>query len=112
MVQKLQSLSPAEWQLLSLVYGLDSPVGVHDVFEQTDQWKYTTVQTLLNRVARKGWLAKRTAGKRLSLYEPVLPLEAAVEARLREMFVRDFFGDPLLAEHAKRAARKILEDGT
>jgi len=109
---KLQSLSPAEWQLLQLVYRLEPPVSLHEVSGQTDQWQYSTVQTLLNRVARKGWLAKETAGKRLSLYSPVLSFEQAVEARLRELLERDFLGDSRLAEHARRSARTILGDAS
>lgn len=108
MDHELQSLSPAEWRLLQLVYRLEPPVGVHDVSKQTDRWQYSTVQTLLNRVASKGWLSKTVAGPRLSLYSPVVSLDEAVEVRLTELLRRDFLWDPDLAQIARRALRKLL----
>ncbi len=103
-----QTLSPAEWQLLCVVYELEAPVGVHNVSEQTDRWSYSTVQTLLRRITEKGWLKKKTAGKRLSLFTPTISFEEAVEIRLRGLLERDFLWNAKVTKQARKAIRNVL----
>ena len=101
-------LSPAEWRVLCLVYKGPAPASVFQVAELARDQHYRTVQTLLRRITKKGWLRKTTAGRRVSLYSPVVDLEAAVEERLEDR-LSDFLWDEQLTDLAQKAAGRAFD---
>ncbi len=104
---------PLELECLKALYklGEGSVKDVRGELAARRNLAYTTVMTLLDRLARKGAVSRRKTG-RLFLYSPALPQEALRKLAVRE-FVDSFFGgsreallDFLRAEPAPRTTRE------
>jgi BlaI family transcriptional regulator, penicillinase repressor len=86
-------LSDAEWTVMNAVWQR-SPASARDVLERVRTqtgWAYTTVKTMLERLAEKGALRARKHGN-LSLYEPLVSREQARRSALRSLLDRAFDG--------------------
>jgi len=82
---------PLELLCLKALWSLGQG-NVHDVrrvMSQTRPFAYTTVMTLLDRLARKGIVSRRKTG-RAFLYLPEMTLDAMRRLALRE-FLKTFF---------------------
>jgi predicted transcriptional regulator len=103
----LPKLSPAETEMLAIIWKLGQAT-VQNVFDNlpaTRRLAYTTVQTLLQRLEKKGYLKHQIQGK-ANLYHPIVEQKAVVR-RVVTNFVNILFGgDPAplmlhLAQHHK-----------
>jgi BlaI family penicillinase repressor len=111
--RKLALVSPAETEILRLVWQLDSAT-VQDVCDNLPAGRkiaYATVQTLLRRLEKKGYLKHRVRGK-AHVFSPAVKKDVVIKRSVRDFLERLFGGDPIpliqyLAEHGKIKAKDI-----
>ncbi len=111
--RQLRTLSPAETEILRLVWQLRAATVQHvcDNLPATRNIAYATVQTLLRRLEKKGYLKHRVEGKAHVFY-PAAKQEAVITRSVNDFLGRLFGGDPIplmhyLAEHGKITAEDI-----
>jgi predicted transcriptional regulator len=114
MVRKnLPALSPAETEILRLVWQLDQATvqEVCDKLPARRKIAYATVQTLLRRLENKGYLKHDIRGK-AHVFSAAVKKEHVVKRSVGDFLDRLFGGDPIplmqyLAEHGKISAEDI-----
>jgi len=92
----LTKLSPAETEILALVWQLGQGT-VQEVYERLSAKKstaYTTVQTLLRRLEKKGYLQHRSRGKAHEYYACVQK-DDVISRAVNDFVNRLFGGDPV-----------------
>ncbi len=108
MVRKnLPALSPSETEILRLVWQLDKATvqEVCDSLPAKRKIAYATVQTLLRRLEKKGYLKHSSSGK-AHVFSAAVKREHVVKRTVGDFLDRLFGGDPIplmqyLAEHGK-----------
>jgi predicted transcriptional regulator len=114
MVQKkLPALSPSETEILRLVWQLDKAT-VQDVCDKLPAKRkiaYATVQTLLRRLEKKGYLRHYIQGK-AHVFFAAVKSEKVIKRSVGDFLDRLFGGDPIplmqyLAKHDKINADDI-----
>ena len=111
--RKLPALSPSETEILRLVWQLDKAT-VQDVCNKLPAKRkiaYATVQTLLRRLEKKGYLKHRIRGK-AHVFFAAVKSENVIKRSVNDFLDRLFGGDPIplmqyLAEHGKIDADDI-----
>jgi predicted transcriptional regulator len=96
-------LGPLEAEVMEVLWRAGRPLPVREVTaalnaERTAALAYTTVMTVMSRLAGKGILARSRAGRRF-VYAPV----AADAAEIAVRGVLEEFGDAALARFVQRA---------
>ena len=98
--------SDGEWKVMNAVWAAH-PASVRDVFETLEDethWAYSTVRTVLSRLADKGALSTRKRAN-TSLYEPLVSRGEARRSAFRALLDKAFDGTfGSLAHH-------LIEDG-
>jgi BlaI family penicillinase repressor len=113
--KKLRALSPSETEILRLVWQLDKAT-VQDVCDKLPAKRkiaYATVQTLLRRLEKKGYLKHYLQGK-AHVFVPAVKREHVVKRSVGDFLDRLFGGDPVplmqyLAKHGKINSDDIEE---
>ncbi|HIJ54248.1 MAG TPA: BlaI/MecI/CopY family transcriptional regulator [Planctomycetes bacterium] len=113
--RKLPAVSPAETEILRLVWQLDKAT-VQEVCNKLPAKRkiaYATVQTLLRRLEKKGYLKHHTRGK-AHVFFGAVKSEKVIKRSVNDFLDRLFGGDPVplmlyLAEHGKIDADDIEE---
>jgi BlaI family penicillinase repressor len=108
MVRKnLPALSPSETEILRLVWQLGQATvqQVCDKLPTRRKIAYATVQTLLRRLEKKGYIKHHNQGK-AHVFSPAVKQEAVIKRSVRDFLERLFGGDPVpllqyLAQHGK-----------
>ena len=111
--RKLQAMSPAETEILRLVWQLEEGT-VQQICDQLPPRRniaYKTVQTLLRRLEIKGYLRHKIKG-RAYVFFPAIRREDVVKRTVVDFLDRLFGGDPrplmqFLAEDGKIDADDI-----
>ena len=111
--KNLPALSPSETEILRLVWQLDKAT-VQEVCEKLPAKRkitYATVQTLLRRLEKKGYLRHSNSGK-AHVFSAAVKREHVVKRSVGDFLDRLFGGDPIplmqhLAEHGKLDANDI-----
>ena len=111
--KKLPALSPSETEILRLVWQLGKAT-VQDVCDKLPARRkiaYATVQTLLRRLEKKGYLKHRIRGK-AHVFFAAVKSENVIKRSVSDFLDRLFGGDPIplmqyLAEHGKIDAGDI-----
>ncbi len=111
--KKLPALSPSETEILRLVWQLNRAT-VQDVCNKLPAKRkiaYATVQTLLRRLEKKGYLKHRIRGK-AHVFFAAVKSENVIKRSVNDFLDRLFGGDPIpllqyLAEHGKIDAGDI-----
>jgi BlaI family penicillinase repressor len=104
--KKLKSMSPAETEILRLVWELNEAT-VQQIRERLPSGKkpaYNTVQTLLSRLEQKGYLKHRIDGK-AHVYVPAVKQKEVIKTTVGDFLSRLFGGDP------KPLVQFLAEDG-
>lgn len=111
--KKLPALSPSETEILRLVWQLDKATvqQVCDKLPARRKIAYATVQTLLRRLEKKGYLKHAVSGK-AHVFSAAVKQEHVVKRSVGDFLDRLFGGDPIplvqyLAEHGKISADDI-----
>ena len=113
--RKLPALSPSETEILRLVWQLDKAT-VQDVCDKLPVKRkiaYATVQTLLRRLEKKGYLNHNIRGK-AHVFFPAVKREHVVKRSVGDFLDRLFGGNPVplmqyLARHGKIDSNDIEE---
>ena len=111
--RKLPAVSPAETEILRLVWKLNKAT-VQQVCNNLPAKRkitYATVQTLLRRLERKGYLKHHLQGK-AHVFFAAVKSEKVIKRSVSDFLDRLFGGDPVplmqyLAEHGKIDADDI-----
>ena len=111
--KKLRAMSPAETEILRLVWQLNEAT-VQQICELLPAKRnivYKTVQTLLGRLENKGYLKHKPRGKAYVFY-PAVKREDVIKRTVLDFMDRLFGGDPrplmqFLAEDGKINAEDI-----
>ncbi len=111
--KKLPAVSPSETEILRLVWQLDKAT-VQDVCNKLPAKRkiaYATVQTLLRRLEKKGYVKHRIRGK-AHVFFAAVKSEHVIKRSVGDFLDRLFGGDPIplmqyLAEHGKIDAGDI-----
>jgi predicted transcriptional regulator len=113
MRHNLPALSPSETEVLRLVWqvGKATVQEVCDRLPARRKIAYATVQTLLRRLEKKGYLRHDIRGK-AHVFFPVVKKDAVIKRSVGDFLERLFGGDPIplmqyLAEHGKINANDI-----
>ena len=111
--RKLPAVSPAETEILRLVWQLNKATvqQVCDNLPARRKITYATVQTLLRRLERKGYLKHHLQGK-AHVFFAAVKSEKVIKRSVSDFLDRLFGGDPVplmqyLAEHGKIDADDI-----
>ncbi len=112
---KLRAMSPAETEILRLVWQLDTATvqQIREALPAHRKVAYKTVQTLLRRLEDKGYLTHKVEGK-AHVFCPAVKREAVVKRTVLDFLDRLFGGDPrplmqFLAEEGRIDAEDIEE---
>jgi len=113
MGKNLPALSPSETEILRLVWQLNKAT-VQDVCDNLPARRkiaYATVQTLLRRLEKKGYLKHHIRGK-AHVFLPAVKQQAVIKRSVGDFLNRLFGGDPIplmqyLAEHGKIQTKDI-----
>ena len=111
--RRLPAVSPAETEILRLVWQLDKATvqEVCDNLPVRRKIAYATVQTLLRRLEKKGYLKHDIRGK-AHVFFPAVKSEKVIKRSINDFLDRLFGGDPIplmqyLAEHGKIGVEDI-----
>ena len=105
--RKIPALSPAETEILRLVWQLNKATvqQVCDKLPGKRKITYATVQTMLRRLEKKGYIKHHTQGK-AHVFSAAVRSEDVIKRSVGDSLDRLFGGDPVplmqyLAEHGK-----------
>jgi BlaI family transcriptional regulator, penicillinase repressor len=109
----LPALSPAETEVLRLVWQLEAAT-VQQIFDTMPEDRsvgYATVQTLLRRLEKKGYVQHKVQGK-AHLFSAAVKRDQVIKRTVSDFVERLFGGDPLplilhLADQSKLNADDI-----
>jgi len=92
----LAALSPAETEILRIVWQLarGTVQQVQDDLPARRQIAYATVQTLLRRLEKKGYVTHEVQGK-AHVFRPAVRREEVIRRTVRDFVERLFGGDPV-----------------
>ena len=93
-MSKKIKLTPAEWEIMEAVWTFDRPPSVRDVLERAfpkGEKAYTTVQTIMNTLERKGVLSRKKIGL-VNFYTPKRSREELVKTEMKSLIQRIFHG--------------------
>ena len=113
--KQLPNLSGAETEILSILWKTE-PATVQQICDNLPSERditYATVQTLLRRLEKKGYIAHKTQGKAHVFY-PAVKSEDVIKRSVGDFVDKLFGGDPVplvhyLAKHGKITAEDIKE---
>ncbi len=107
MAKKKPPVSPAESEVLRLVWqlGLATVQDVCDVLSKDRSVTYATVQTLLRRLEKKGYVQHEVKGK-AHVFSAAVKRDEVIKRTVKDFVDRLFGGDPLplllhLADHSE-----------
>ncbi len=93
-------LTPAEWEIMQAVWGLEGSTTVREVLDRAfpaGEKAYTTVQTVMNTLLKKGLLQRRKRGA-INFYAPTRSRAEVTRAEMDSLLGRVFGGSiPALA---------------
>ena len=111
--QELVPLSQTETEILRIVWQLETAAvqEVYDTFPRKRRVSFATVQTLLRRLEKKGYL-KHTVRGNANVYHTAVNMESVLKKTVNDFLERVFGGDPIplmlhLAKHGKLTAEDI-----
>lgn len=94
MARKEMKLTPVEWELMEAVWELGGSPSVRDVLDRAypnGEKAYTTVQTVMNTLVRKGALRRKKLGL-VNFYKPVRARDEMVRDEVKSLLGRIFAG--------------------
>ncbi len=113
--RKRPRISPSETEILQLLWQLGEATvqQTWDKLPARRKIAYATVQTLLRRLEKKGYITHRTEGK-AHVFVPAVKREDVIKRSVNDFLNRLFGGDPIplmhyLAEHGKISADDVDE---
>jgi predicted transcriptional regulator len=106
-------ISAVEWKILNAVWELGETPSVRDVWEYLYPQKekaYTTVQTIMNNLVKKGYLGKKKIGL-VNFYSPLKTKDDSIKSEISKLISKAFNNSaPALATYLIRKQDLDLED--
>lgn len=105
MADKKKTLTPAEWAVMSVLWGKE-PQALSEVIESMGDrmdWSYTTYSAYLRRLCDKGFLDFQGRG-RGKLYYPIVDMDECIKAESDHLF------DKLQQDGAKKLLVCMIRD--
>ncbi len=90
----INKLTPAEWEIMEAIWELGGAPSVRDVLEHSfanGKKAYTTVQTVMNILEKKGLLKRKKKGL-VNFYKPSKNRDQMINSELSQMVARMFQG--------------------
>jgi BlaI family penicillinase repressor len=110
---QLPPLSDAEWKVMNALWERPAPASareVQDALAGDTRWAYTTVKTLMDRLAEKGVL-EVSLERNVAWYRSNLPRRQAISAAARDLARRAFgAGVAPLVHHLVSSQRLTARD--
>ena len=99
---KRNKLFPVEWEIMEAIWKIGGAPCVRDVLEYAfpnGEKAYTTVQTIMNSLEKKGFLTHKKIGL-VNFYTPLKTRNEMVKTELTDMIARMFHGSvPAMANY-------------
>jgi predicted transcriptional regulator len=109
LMSKRGRLTPVEWEIMEAVWGLGGSPSVREVLEHAfpkGEKAYTTVQTILNTLEKKGMLARKKVGL-VNFYRPTRSRDDVVRAEMSSIVSRVFGGSIPALAHSLLSLKKL-----
>ena len=93
-MSKKIKLTPAEWEIMETVWKFERPPSIRDVLEcafPNGEKAYTTVQTIMNTLNKKGVLSRKKIGL-VNFYSPRKSRDELVKSEMNSLIKRIFNG--------------------
>ena len=114
-------LTRAEWDIMKVIWR-KKEVGVKDVYDALKEkkgWARNTVQTMMDRLAKKGILSQRRIGN-IHIYKPILSYTNAMKQAAKDFVSRSLEGalsstfsylieDTNLSEEELKGLRRLID---
>lgn len=99
---KDKKLTPAEWELMEVIWDLGGAPSIREVLEKAfpnGEKAYTTVQTIMNILVKKGWLKTKKIGL-VNFYQPIRSRDQVIQVETKSFVSQVFNGSvPALANY-------------
>ena len=109
----IEKLTPAEWEIMETIWQLSGAPSVRDVLEKAfphGQKAYTTVQTIMNILEKKGLLKRKKQGL-VNFYKPIKSREQMVKVEMSQLVSRMFKGSmPAFANYLFNSENLTLNE--
>ncbi|MFB0517576.1 MAG: BlaI/MecI/CopY family transcriptional regulator [Candidatus Neomarinimicrobiota bacterium] len=106
-------ITTVEWEIMEAVWELKDPVSVREVLEHVfrkGEKAYTTVQTIMNNLEKKGFLRRQKIGL-VNFYTPTKSRQQMVKAEMAALISRVFNGSvPALANYLIKSENLSLRE--
>ena len=89
-----EKLTPVEWEIMETIWQLNGAPSVREVLEKAfpdGQKAYTTVQTIMNILEKKGLLKRKKQGL-VNFYKPTKSRDQMVKVEMSQLVSRIFKG--------------------
>jgi predicted transcriptional regulator len=106
-------ISAVEWKILNSIWELGDTPSVREVWEYLYPQKekaYTTVQTIMNNLVKKGYLEKKKIGL-VNFYSPLKTKDDSIKSEISKLISKAFNNSaPALATYLIRKQDLDLDD--
>jgi BlaI family penicillinase repressor len=106
-------LTAVEWEVMEAIWTLGGSPSVREVLDHAyphGEKAYTTVQTIMNTLERKGFLTRKKTGL-VNFYTPVRSRDQLARVETSSLISRVFDGSvPALANHLIESSNLSLEE--
>jgi predicted transcriptional regulator len=110
--KELPKLSSAETQIISILYqlGSSSVLQIAENLPADRNITYATVQTLLRRLEKKGYIKHHIKGK-AHIFSPIAPKESLIKKSVSDFIGKLFGGDAMpLVQHLAKSGQITEQD--
>jgi len=112
-MSKAEKLTPVEWEIMETIWQLGGAPSVREVLEKAfpgGEKAYTTVQTIMNILEKKGLLKREKKGL-VNFYKPTISRDKIIESEMSQMVSRMFQGSiPALANYLIKSDNLTLNE--
>jgi BlaI family penicillinase repressor len=106
-------LTPVEWEIMTTIWDLKKPCSVRDVCKASypnGEKAYTTIQTIMNTLEKKGVLKREKIGL-VNFYTPQKSREKIIRSEMAQVVSRMFEGSvPALANFLINSENLSLDE--
>ena len=106
-------LTPVEWEIMGAVWKLGGSPSVRDVLEfafPNGEKAYTTVQTIMNILEKKGLLKRKKHGL-VNFYRPIKTKDQMINSEMSQLVSRMFSGSiPAVANYLIKSGDLSLKE--
>ena len=108
-----EKLTPVEWEIMEAIWELKGAPSVREVLEHAfpdGQKAYTTIQTIMNILEKKGLLKRKKQGL-VNFYKPTKSRDQMIKSEMSQLISRKFSGSiPALANYLINSENLTLKE--